>query len=207
MNGSFENMDDGRFNHTQDGRPNFNPNRGRFRNGNDTNTTTAPILLGVGGGLLFLSICLLTARLWSRLRPVMRLQVDDWTVLVATVIPSSLFRDLSLTMASDIRDSKLRLPVRIRGPRPRPALPLRLLSPPPCRSRTPLHQPSYLVLVHHPHKTLCRLPVIPNQALRPPLASVSLQHDAAPGPRRHRANAFPIHSVPAVQRILGPESI
>jgi hypothetical protein len=87
MNGSFNNMDDGRFNNTQDGRPNFNPNRGRFRNGNDTNTTTAPILLGVGGGLLFLSICLLTARLWSRLRPVMRLQVDDWTVLVATVIP------------------------------------------------------------------------------------------------------------------------
>ena len=63
------------------GRPNFNP--GRFRNNNDNNTT-APMLLGLGGALLLISVLLMAARLWSRLRP-WRLKSDDWTVLAATV--------------------------------------------------------------------------------------------------------------------------
>lgn len=63
-------------------RPNFNP--GSFGNNFD-DTNEAPVLLGVGGSLLFLSICLLAARLWSRLRPVYRLKLDDFTVLGATV--------------------------------------------------------------------------------------------------------------------------
>ncbi|KAF2649158.1 hypothetical protein K491DRAFT_611385 [Lophiostoma macrostomum CBS 122681] len=49
-------------------------------------TTTAPILLGVGGGLLFISLTLLIARIWSRVRPVVRLHVDDWTILAATIL-------------------------------------------------------------------------------------------------------------------------
>ncbi|KAF2246217.1 hypothetical protein BU26DRAFT_402018, partial [Trematosphaeria pertusa] len=52
----------------------------------DDNNTQAPILLGLGGTLLFISICLLAARLWSRLRPTYRLKLDDWTVLGATVL-------------------------------------------------------------------------------------------------------------------------
>lgn len=53
--------------------------------------TQAPMLLGITGGLLFLSILLLTARLWSRLRPISNFKADDWTVLVATVsLPSML---------------------------------------------------------------------------------------------------------------------
>jgi hypothetical protein len=50
-----------------------------------SNNTQAPILLGIGGGLLFVSIGLLIARLWSRRRPGGRLSLDDWTVLGATV--------------------------------------------------------------------------------------------------------------------------
>ncbi|KAF2179825.1 hypothetical protein K469DRAFT_730454 [Zopfia rhizophila CBS 207.26] len=49
-------------------------------------TTTAPILLGVGGGLLFLTLGLLAARLYSRLRPVVHLHWDDWIVLAATIL-------------------------------------------------------------------------------------------------------------------------
>lgn len=65
-------------------KPHFNPNR--IPNGSmDDNNTQAPILLGLGGTLLFISICLLAARLWSRLRPTYRLKLDDWTVLGATV--------------------------------------------------------------------------------------------------------------------------
>jgi hypothetical protein len=66
----------GNFSGNFSGRPGFAP--GRFRN-NDNNTT-APMLLGLGGALLFIS----TARLWSRLRP-WRLKLDDWTVFGATV--------------------------------------------------------------------------------------------------------------------------
>lgn len=70
----------GNFSGNFSGRPNFNS--GRFRN--DENNTTAPMLLGLGGALLFISIGLLTARLWSRLRP-WRLNLDDWTAIGATV--------------------------------------------------------------------------------------------------------------------------
>ncbi|KAJ4293371.1 hypothetical protein N0V90_008654 [Kalmusia sp. IMI 367209] len=63
--------------------PNFNPNL--FRN-NSGNTNQAPVLLGVGGSLLFISICLLVARLWSRTRPTYRLKLDDWTVFGATIL-------------------------------------------------------------------------------------------------------------------------
>ncbi|KAF2865737.1 hypothetical protein BDV95DRAFT_506428 [Massariosphaeria phaeospora] len=50
------------------------------------NDTQAPILLGVGGALLFISLCLLCARLWSRVRSASRLHVDDWTVLGGTIL-------------------------------------------------------------------------------------------------------------------------
>ncbi|KAF2685096.1 hypothetical protein K458DRAFT_300834 [Lentithecium fluviatile CBS 122367] len=63
-------------------RPSFNPNS--FRTDND-NSTTAPMLLGLGSALLFISICLLMARMWSRLRP-WRLKLDDWAVLGATLL-------------------------------------------------------------------------------------------------------------------------
>ncbi|KAF2021145.1 hypothetical protein BU24DRAFT_404190 [Aaosphaeria arxii CBS 175.79] len=72
-----------RFNASSNNRPSFNP--GRFQNQN-SDTTMAPILLGVGGGLLFISICLLAARLWSRMRPRTRLHSDDWTVIAATTL-------------------------------------------------------------------------------------------------------------------------
>lgn len=62
--------------------PDFDPNFFRSQS-NDTNQ--APVLLGVGGALLFLSICLLAGRLWSRLRPVNVLALDDVTVFIATV--------------------------------------------------------------------------------------------------------------------------
>lgn len=64
--------------------PNFNfPSKGFRADRGDMNQ--GPILLGVGGALLFMSILLLAARLWSRLQPVYRLKIDDWTVLAATV--------------------------------------------------------------------------------------------------------------------------
>jgi hypothetical protein len=85
--GGFGQQDDSR-NNTQ--RSGFNPNRYRT---NGDNTTSAPMLLGLGGALLFLSICLLAARLWSRLRP-WRLKLDDWTVLGATVCSHSDSRDM-----------------------------------------------------------------------------------------------------------------
>lgn len=56
---------------------------GFYINADDGNQ--APVLLGLGGALLFISISLLAARLWSRLRPVYRLKLDDWLVLGATV--------------------------------------------------------------------------------------------------------------------------
>ncbi|KAF1969625.1 hypothetical protein BU23DRAFT_476341 [Bimuria novae-zelandiae CBS 107.79] len=68
------------FNNT---RPSFNPNR--FRN-KSADTNQAPVLLGVGGTLLFISICLLAARLWSRLKPAHRIKPDDLTVLAATIL-------------------------------------------------------------------------------------------------------------------------
>lgn len=91
---SMDSVDDGftRWNSSlfdgDTGRTSFNPNRFRMNNDN-MDTTTAPILLGVGGGLLVLSLLLLIARLWSRLRPVLRLHADDWTVLAATVISTT----------------------------------------------------------------------------------------------------------------------
>ncbi|ORY19260.1 hypothetical protein BCR34DRAFT_461099, partial [Clohesyomyces aquaticus] len=48
--------------------------------------STAPILLGIGGALLFTSLFLLAARLWSRVRPVSRLHWDDWTIIVSTIL-------------------------------------------------------------------------------------------------------------------------
>ncbi|KAH7135116.1 hypothetical protein B0J11DRAFT_501962 [Dendryphion nanum] len=67
------------------GRPNFN--QGAFGGNNMMDdSTTAPILLGVSGGLLFISITLLIARLWSRLRPTKSLQADDWLILGGTVL-------------------------------------------------------------------------------------------------------------------------
>ncbi|KAL5464945.1 hypothetical protein PMIN06_000898 [Paraphaeosphaeria minitans] len=65
--------------------PNFNLPSTRFRvGGGDINQ--GPILLGVGSALLLISILLLAARLWSRLHPVYRLKIDDWTVLAATIL-------------------------------------------------------------------------------------------------------------------------
>jgi hypothetical protein len=69
-------------------RPGFNG--GRFRD--NENNTTAPMLLGLGGALLLISIGLLVARLWSRLRP-WRVKLDDWTVFGATVRMRMLDRD------------------------------------------------------------------------------------------------------------------
>lgn len=81
--GQMDNMQMDNMRNNFSGRPNFNP--GRFGNGMMGNTTQAPVLLGLGGTLLFISICLLAARLWSRARPSYRLKHDDWTVLAATV--------------------------------------------------------------------------------------------------------------------------
>jgi hypothetical protein len=50
-----------------------------------SDTTAAPVLLGVAGMLLLISLGLLAARLWSRIRPFRRLYWDDWTVIAATV--------------------------------------------------------------------------------------------------------------------------
>ncbi|KAH8731748.1 hypothetical protein GQ44DRAFT_755145 [Phaeosphaeriaceae sp. PMI808] len=46
----------------------------------------APLLLGLGGGILILAILLLGARLWSRLRPVSNLKADDWAALGGTIL-------------------------------------------------------------------------------------------------------------------------
>lgn len=45
----------------------------------------APMLLGVTGFVLLIGLVFLTARIWSRLRPVSTLKADDWTVLASTV--------------------------------------------------------------------------------------------------------------------------
>ncbi|KAF2106599.1 hypothetical protein BDV96DRAFT_590879 [Lophiotrema nucula] len=69
--------------------PDFNgpaPGNGTPRFHDSGDTSTAPILLGISGGLMVISIALLFARLWSRLRPYVRLDWDDWTVLAATVL-------------------------------------------------------------------------------------------------------------------------
>lgn len=47
--------------------------------------TQAPMLLGISGSILLISILLLYARLWSRVGPISNLGLDDWTVFVATV--------------------------------------------------------------------------------------------------------------------------
>lgn len=87
-------------------RPGPRPNNPmpRFRPG-ATDTTAAPVLLGVGGSLMFLSIILLTARIWSRVRPVVRLHWDDWTAFAATVCFSQLsFRCSWLLEHGNIRN-------------------------------------------------------------------------------------------------------
>ncbi|KAF2272640.1 uncharacterized protein EI97DRAFT_452864 [Westerdykella ornata] len=87
-------------------------------------TTTAPILLGVGGSLLFLSIVLLTARLWSRLRPIVRLHADDWTVLGATILATVSYTLLSASTYHGLgRQSRF-----VSLPRRRTALKLLFLS-------------------------------------------------------------------------------
>jgi len=64
----------------------FNTMESRQLNGALTNDDTqAPMLLGITGGFLLLSILLLLARLWSRIRPISNLKADDWTVLAGTV--------------------------------------------------------------------------------------------------------------------------
>ncbi|PSN74749.1 hypothetical protein BS50DRAFT_479662 [Corynespora cassiicola Philippines] len=60
--------------------------------------TQSPILLGVGGGLLCISILLLCARLWSRMRPISRLRLDDWTALAATILAIAHYALLSASV-------------------------------------------------------------------------------------------------------------
>ena len=59
----------------------LNPGLGTMDASADTNT--APGMLGIGGGLLGISICLFSARLWSR-RDI-RLHWDDWAALSSMV--------------------------------------------------------------------------------------------------------------------------
>jgi len=90
------------------GQHKFNPGGlGGFRSmgGNvGNNNTQAPILLGIGGGLLFVSIILLCARLWSRRRPKAQLSLDDWTVLGATVRLFSLVSNTAFFMSMYTRE-------------------------------------------------------------------------------------------------------
>lgn len=207
----------GRFNTSEgDGRPNFNPNR--FRNP-DMDTSTAPILLGIGGGLVFLTLMLVIARMWSRLRPVVRLHSDDWTVLGATVLqppsltpqcpnsrsPNTLSGEIKavLTVTTDSSHSKLWPPLRRRRLRPRPPHPLRNFQPAAHRPRTSLRFPSPLVLVNYSRQTLRRLPSSKSKEVPTPLALLSLHRHGYPHPRRRRANDLPIHPVQALPRVLG----
>ncbi|KAJ4377458.1 hypothetical protein N0V83_000283 [Neocucurbitaria cava] len=48
------------------------------------NDTRAPMLIGITGSILFIAILLLIARLWSRMRRISDLGLEDWTIL-ATV--------------------------------------------------------------------------------------------------------------------------
>ncbi|KAF2733385.1 hypothetical protein EJ04DRAFT_468577, partial [Polyplosphaeria fusca] len=84
------NNTDNDFNGPGNGRPDFNgpaPGSGRsFGRPDPNDTTAAPVLLGVAGMLLLISMGLLAARLWSRLRPFRRLYWDDWTVIAATLL-------------------------------------------------------------------------------------------------------------------------
>ncbi|KAF1954046.1 hypothetical protein CC80DRAFT_595202 [Byssothecium circinans] len=57
----------------------------RFPNVID-NTTQAPILLGLGGALVCVSLLLITARVWSRIRPSWRLKMDDWAILGGVIL-------------------------------------------------------------------------------------------------------------------------
>ena len=92
MGATNNNNNNNRFNMSGGGgmmgggmRPNFNPGAFGGNNMMMDDSTTAPILLGVSGGLLFISITLLIARLWSRLRLSKRLHSDDWFILGGTV--------------------------------------------------------------------------------------------------------------------------
>lgn len=49
------------------------------------NDTQAPLLLGISGSFLFLSIIVVALRFWSRIRPIPHLKADDWTILGGTV--------------------------------------------------------------------------------------------------------------------------
>ena len=53
--------------------------------GPERNDTQAPLLLGVCGSLTLFAVLLLSARLWSRVRPFWNLHMDDWTAVAATV--------------------------------------------------------------------------------------------------------------------------
>ncbi|KAG9193476.1 hypothetical protein G6011_03511 [Alternaria panax] len=54
--------------------------------GSERNDSQAPVLLGVCGSLTLFAVLLLSARLWSRVRPFWNLHLDDWTAVVATFL-------------------------------------------------------------------------------------------------------------------------
>lgn len=54
-----------------------------------TNDTQAPMLLGISGSLLLIALLLISARIWSRMRPTPKLHADDWTAIAATVLASA----------------------------------------------------------------------------------------------------------------------
>jgi hypothetical protein len=124
LGGGFGEQDHTPGNFSQ-GRPGFDPGRFRDNNGNDT---TAPMLLGLGGALLLISIGLLAARLWSRLRP-WRLKLDDWAVTGATVSTQnpkrSMMRRKTYSNTTGPGFRTVSRPFHFRLQRPRPTLALR----------------------------------------------------------------------------------
>jgi hypothetical protein len=71
--------------------------------GPERNDTQAPLLLGVCGSLTLFAVLLLSARLWSRVRPFWNLHLDDWTAVVATV--SRFPPQISAKLKSDVHRS------------------------------------------------------------------------------------------------------
>ncbi|EDU42611.1 hypothetical protein A1F94_012590 [Pyrenophora tritici-repentis] len=51
----------------------------------------APLLLGVCGSLTCLAVLIFGARLWSRLRPTLKLHLEDWTAGAATILAVSMY--------------------------------------------------------------------------------------------------------------------
>ncbi|KAF2448431.1 hypothetical protein P171DRAFT_353734 [Karstenula rhodostoma CBS 690.94] len=92
--------------------PNFASTR--FRVGR-ANVNQGPILLGLGGALLFISILLLAARLWSRLQPVCRLKIDDWTVLTATILATVQYCLLIVSVLNGLGRRTLSVPAARRS--------------------------------------------------------------------------------------------